>query len=198
MVKTKLLDLLIARSYRHADSPSFRLASGKLSNFYVDCKATTMCGEAMPLVGQVVASLLPPEADAVGGLTMGADWIAAPTAFHCQLQGRRVDVFSVRKEPKAHGLKKWIEGCAERGSKVVVLDDVVTTGGSTIDAIRRCREEGLRVVGVVALIDRQEENGMENIRLEAGPDVPLAAVFTHADLEARWRARAAGAHAATG
>jgi len=96
-------------------------------------------------------------------------------------------MFSVRKEAKKHGTGKWIEGCAPAGTRVAVLDDVITTGGSTIDAIKKCREEGLDVVAVVALVDRQEEDGMENIRRAAGPDVPIRAVFTRADLEARWR-----------
>jgi orotate phosphoribosyltransferase len=190
MVRTRLLDLLIDRSYRRADTPSFRLTSGKLSDFYVDCKATTMCGEAMPLVGEVVFKLLPKTASAVGGLTMGADWLAAATSYYGQLHGRRLDAFSVRKEPKKYGMKKWIEGCADRGAKVVIVDDVVTTGGSTIDAIKRCREEGLEVVGVVVLVDRQEEDGMENIRRNAGAGVPVHAVFTGADLEAHRRAHA--------
>jgi orotate phosphoribosyltransferase len=145
-----------------------------------------MCGDAMPLVGEAVAQLLPPEAAAVGGLTMGADWIAAATAYFCTANGRRVDAFSVRKEPKKHGLKKWIEGSARAGTRVVVIDDVVTTGGSTLDAIDRCREEGLVVVGVVVLVDRQEEGGMEAIRQKAGPALPLHAVFVRSDLEREW------------
>jgi len=193
----RLLRLLVERSYRQSDTPSFRLASGKLSNFYIDCKVTTMCGDAMPLVGEVVAPHLPPEAEAVGGLTMGADWIAAATAYFCTANGQRVDAFSVRKEPKKHGLKKWIEGSARTGARVVVIDDVVTTGGSTIDAIDRCREEGLVVVGVVVLIDRQEEHGMEVIRQKAGPSVPLHAVFVRSDLEREWQARKNSDTAAT-
>jgi len=186
--RARLLRLLVERSYRQADTPSFRLASGKLSNFYIDCKVTTMCGDAMPLVGAAVAQLVPPEAEAIGGLTMGADWIAAATAYFCTANGRRVDAFSVRKEPKKHGLKKWIEGSARAGTRVVVIDDVVTTGGSTLDAIDRCREEGLDVVGVVVLVDRQEEGGMEAIRQKAGPSLPLHAVFVRSDLEREWQA----------
>jgi orotate phosphoribosyltransferase len=184
--RARLLRLLVERSYRQTDTPSFRLASGKLSNFYIDCKVTTMCGDAMPLVGTAVAPFVPPDAEAVGGLTMGADWIAAATAYFCTANGRRVDAFSVRKEPKKHGLKKWIEGSARTGTRVVVIDDVVTTGGSTLDAIDRCREEGLVVVGVVVLVDRQEEGGMEAIRQKAGPSLPLHAVFVRSDLEREW------------
>lgn len=183
-MRAKLLELLVTISFRRADTPSFRLASGKLSNFYIDCKLTTMNGQAMPLIGEVFAQQLPDGIDAVGGLTMGADPIAHAIAHYRALHGRAVNAFSVRKEPKKHGTGKWIEGGVERGSKVVVLDDVVTTGGSTIDAIRKCREEGLHVAGILVLVDRQEEGGMEAIRREAGPDVCVRAIFTRSDLEA--------------
>jgi len=142
-----------------------------------------MSGQAMPLVGAVFAQVLPDGIDAVGGLTMGADPIAHAIAHYCALHGRAVNAFSVRKEPKKHGMRKWIEGSVEAGARVVVLDDVVTTGGSTIDAIRKCREEGLHVVAVMALIDRQEEGGLEAIRQAAGPDVPVRAIFTKSDIE---------------
>lgn len=183
-MRTKLLELLVRKSYRRADTPSFRLTSGKLSDFYVDCKMTTMNGQAMPLIGEAFAQHLPDDIDAVGGLTMGADPIAHAIAHYCAVHGRSVNAFSVRKEPKKHGTRKWIEGGVAPGGKVVVVDDVVTTGGSTVDAIRKCREEGLHVAGVLVLVDRQEEGGMEAIRREAGPDIPVRAIFTKADLEA--------------
>lgn len=182
--RTQLLEMLVTKSYRRSDTPSFRLASGKLSDFYIDCKATTMCGQAMPLVGEVFAQQLPDGVDAVGGLTMGADPIAHAIAHYSAAHGTPLNAFSVRKEPKKHGTRKWIEGGVETGSKVVVLDDVVTTGGSTIDAIRKCREEGLRVVAVMALVDRQEEGGLEAIRQVAGPDIPVRAIFTKSDFAA--------------
>jgi len=137
-----------------------------------------MRGEAVDLVGAAIIDHIPPEAEAVGGLTMGADPIAHAVASYGTRHGRPLDAFSVRKEAKRHGLGKWVEECAARGTAVVVVDDVVTTGGSTIDAIRKCREEGLRVVAVVALVDREEESGRENIVHAAGPDVPVTAIFT--------------------
>ena len=176
--RTALCDLLARRSYRHDPSAPFLLSSGKRSAYYVDCKATTMRGEAADLVGAAFMEHLPPEAEAVGGLTLGADPIAYAVAAYCTRHGRPLDAFSVRKEAKRHGLRKWVEGCAPRGTAVVVVDDVVTTGGSTIDAIRKCREEGLRVVAVVALVDREEERGHENIVEAAGPGVPVSAIFT--------------------
>jgi orotate phosphoribosyltransferase len=170
--------MLAGYSYRHDPSAPFHLSSGKRSPYYVDCKATTMRGEAIDLVGAAFLEHVPPEAEAVGGLTMGADPIAHAVASYATRHGHPLNAFSVRKEAKRHGLGKWVEGCAPRGTAVVVVDDVVTTGGSTIDAIRKCREEGLRVVAVVALVDREEENGRENIVEAAGPGVPVTAVYT--------------------
>jgi orotate phosphoribosyltransferase len=191
--RATLLDLLVRHSYHRAPDDRFELSSGKRSNFYIDCKTTTMRGEAMPLVGRAVADLLPPTAEAVGGLTLGADAIAGATAFYCQTAGRPLDSFTVRKSAKQHGMMRYIEGCT--GAHVVVLDDVVTTGGSTIEAIRRCREAGIEVVGVVALVDR-EEGGMDAVRAEAGADVPVKAVFTRSELEAHWQSQQAGGAAA--
>jgi orotate phosphoribosyltransferase len=200
IVRTRLLDLLIAHSYRYDPSAPFRLASGRQSAFYVDCRATTMRGEAMDLVGGLVAEQLPADVQAVGGLTMGADPIAVAVASHATRRGRPLDAFSVRKEPKGHGLRRFIEGGVEPGARVAVVDDVVTTGGSTIDAIRRCREEGLEIRAVVVLVDRQEEGGLDAVRREAGPGVPVVAIFTRDELQAHWaRARegAAGTRSAT-
>ncbi len=199
VVRERLLDLLVRHSYSRASYDKFELTSGKRSNFYVNCKATTMRGEAMPLIGRLVAARVSPKADAVGGLTLGADAIAGATAYYCQVSGRHVDSFTVRKNAKQHGLMKYIEGCP--GKKVVVLDDVVTTGGSTVDAIRKCRAADIRVVGVVVLVDR-EEGGMEAVRAETGAGVPVQAIFKRSELEARWQslqaASAAGRRAATG
>lgn len=182
---TRLLEVLVARSYQRADDDRFELASGRRSNFYIDCKATTMRGEAMPLIGHLVAALIPADIESVGGLTMGADPIALVTACWCTQAHRTMNAFTVRKEPKGHGLMKYIEGCP--GPTVAVVDDVVTTGGSTIKAIQKCREAGIRVGAVVVLVDRQE-GGMQEVRAAVGPAVPVRSVFTRADLERQWRA----------
>jgi len=183
-VRATLLDMLVKHSYHRAPDDRFELSSGKRSNFYIDCKTTTMRSEAMPYVARAVLAHFPADADAVGGLTLGADAIAGATAFYCQTIGRHVDSFTVRKSAKSHGMMKFIEGCP--GARVVVVDDVVTTGGSTIDAIRKCRDAGIQVVAVVALVDR-EEGGMDAVRAEAGPGIPVSAVFTRSDLEAHWQ-----------
>ncbi len=193
-VRQQLLHLLVTHSYNRASYDKFELTSGKRSNFYIDCKTTTMRAAAMPLLGQAVAALLPAETESVGGLTLGADAIAGATAYYCQSSGRAVDSFTVRKTAKSHGMMKFIEGCP--GTRVVVLDDVVTTGGSTIDAINKCRDARIQIVGVVVLVDR-EEGGMAAVQAAAGPDIPVAALFKKSELEAHWQSLQVGAAATT-
>jgi orotate phosphoribosyltransferase len=183
-VRARLLDLLRRHSYRYDAEGRFELASGKRSCFYIDCRATTMRGDAADLIGALVGEHLPGSVAAIGGLTMGADPIAYATASYCTRHGRPLNAFSVRKEVKRHGLAKFVEGCAERGTAVAVVDDVVTTGGSTVDAIRKCRQEGLEVAAVVVLVDRQEDDGLANVQREAGPAVPVHAIFTLRDVRA--------------
>ena len=193
MVRSSLLELLCRHSYRYDPEGGFELVSGKRSRFYIDCKKTTMRGEAADPIGALVAEHLPSGVTAVGGLTMGADPIAQATAAYCTRNGRPLDAFAVRKDAKRHGLRKWIEGGAEPGATVAVVDDVVTTGGSTIQAIEKCRQEGLQVAAVVVLVDRQEEGGLDRIREVAGPGVPVTPIFTLDELRS-----AADAHARRG
>src|SRR5262245_21151356 len=110
-VRGKLLDLLVRYSYQRAPDERFQLTSGRRSNYYIDSKTTTMRAQAMPLRGRLVAEQLPPETEAVGGLTLGADAIAGATAFYSQTTGRPVNSFTVRKTAKQHGLMKFVEGC---------------------------------------------------------------------------------------
>ncbi|NCC95128.1 MAG: orotate phosphoribosyltransferase, partial [Opitutae bacterium] len=121
------------------------------------------------LVFEAVADL---GLDAVGGMTFGADPIAVATAFASQLRQQPVKAFSIRKTRKDHGIVRWIEGDLKPGDRVAVIEDVVTTGGSTLQAIERAREEGLRVERVVVLVDRQE-GGMEAIRREVPDTVAI-------------------------
>lgn len=181
-LRASLLGLIRRYSYRYDPEGGFQLVSGKTSRHYIDCKATTMRGDAAESLGALVAELVPSGVIAVGGLTMGADPIALAAASYSTRQGRALNAFSVRKEAKGHGLRKWIEGSVEPGSLVAVVDDVVTTGGSTILAMKRCREGDLRIAAVIVLVDRQEEHGIESIRREAGPETPVAAIFTLDDV----------------
>ena len=156
-----LAKLLVARSYVEGD---FVLASGRRSTSYFDCKLTTCFAEAMPLLG---AAFIDEFARAgtnprcVGGLTSGADPIAQAIAFHSLVARPVRDFFIVRKDRKDHGTRKWIEGCVE--NPIAIVDDVVTSGGSVLKAIERCQEEGLAIVHVAVLVDR-EEGGMDAIR----------------------------------
>ena len=182
--KRLLLGCLADHAYEHRPE-GFVLASGMTSTEYLDCRAALSHGEALPVLGRTVAREVVAEAVAVGGLTMGADPIAVSTS----LVSGRLRWFSVRKEPKKHGTKKMIEGDVPKGTAVVVVDDVVTSGGSTIEAIQKARAEGLRVVQVIVLVDREESGGIARVRAEAGEGVPVVALFTKSEVAAEWRRR---------
>lgn len=143
------------------------LASGRTSTFYIDCKQAVLTAEGHFLVGHLVLHVLrqvAPEVRAVGGLSVGADPIASATATLSFLGGSPLHAFYVRKEPKGHGTQKWLEGDRNlpRGTPVAIVEDVVTTGGSTLRAVERAREHGLDVRHVIALCDR-EEGGREAV-----------------------------------
>jgi orotate phosphoribosyltransferase len=177
--RARLLELLRQLSFERR---KVTLASGKESDFYIDCKRTALTAEGHVLVGRcLLAEVLAvtPLVRAVGGLTLGADPIASAIALTSFLSGHPVDAFIVRKEPKGHGTGQWIEGrkTIPDGSRVIVLEDVVTTGGSALKAIERCRAERLEVVACLALVDRLEGGGEA---IEAS-GVPLRPLFTRKD-----------------
>jgi len=158
------------------------LASGKESDFYIDCKRTALTAEGHALVGRLLfdrVRRVRPLVRGVGGLTLGADPLASAIALISFLEAEPVDAFVVRKEPKGHGTGQWIEGrtTIPDGSRVAVLEDVVTTGGSALKAIERCRAEQLQVVTCIALVDRVE-GGREAIEAQG---VPLDCLFTRED-----------------
>jgi orotate phosphoribosyltransferase len=163
-MKQELIALLCQKSFQYTPEPTFKLASGRLSRFYVNCKPATLSPRGMYLVGhlmfEAISDLAP---QGVGGLTFGADPIAMATAFASELKGQPINAFSIRKTQKDHGIAQWVEGDLTQGARVVVIDDVATTGGSTIKAIERAREQGLAVERAVVLVDRQE-GGLDNIR----------------------------------
>jgi orotate phosphoribosyltransferase len=178
-MKAELIDLLCQKSFKYSDTPCFRLVSGRTSRFYVNCKPTTLHPRGMFLLGHLVFEAVRDlDPDGVGGLTFGADPIAVATAFASQLQGQPIKAFSIRKNQKDHGIVNWIEGDLAPGQRVAVVDDVATTGGSTLKAVERAREAGLDVVRAVVLVDRQE-GGLENIR-QSVPDT--VAIVTRDDL----------------
>ncbi len=195
--RARLLELLRTLSFERR---KVILASGRESDFYIDCKRTALTAEGHVLIGRLLLERirrLAPPVHGVGGLTLGADPIASAvaTASFLELERWRAmdhvaadrtegppatcDAFIVRKEPKGHGTGQWIEGrkTLPDGSRVVVIEDVVTTGGSALKAIERCRAEQLVPVACLALVDR-EEGGRQAIEQQG---VPLQALFARGD-----------------
>lgn len=175
-----LAKLLVSRCYLEGD---FTLASGRRSRFYFDCRRATYLAEAMPLIAEAFLRAFARSGKrprAVGGLASGADPIANAIAYHSLSDGPAIDAFSVRRERKQHGTRRWIEGCA--AGPVAVVDDVATSGGSVLRALERCREENLEVAQVAVLVDR-EEGGLEAIRA-AAPGIPVSAIFRRSELDA--------------
>lgn len=163
-MKQELIEMVCKKSFKYSEEPVFRLVSGNMSRFYVNCKPTTLNPRGIYLVGHLVFDAVKSlEIDGIGGMTFGADPIAVATAFVSELKGKPLKAFSIRKTQKDHGIIKWVEGDLQPGDQVAILEDVVTTGGSTLKAIERAESEGLRVVKVVTLIDRQE-GGVDVIR----------------------------------
>jgi orotate phosphoribosyltransferase len=151
--RTQLIDLLADVAYTEGD---VGLASGARSDFYLDCKRLSYRPDGAKLIGEVVWEAIRNEnVSAVGGLTLGADMIVASTLFAADRGGVELPGFIVRKEPKKHGLQKWIEGhVPDKGSRVAIVDDVVTSGGSVMDAVREATKVGLVIAVVVPLVDR--------------------------------------------
>lgn len=176
--RARLLALLKKLSYEEREVV---LASGLKSNFYIDCKQTVLTAEGHFLVGSLfltLAALHAPSVQGVGGLTMGADPLASAMSTLSYVHGRPLQAFYVRKEPKGHGTGAWIEGVKSLRPQmpVVIVEDVVTTGGSALKAIARAREFGLDVKLILGLVDR-EEGGRENLEKEA----PLVTLFRKRD-----------------
>jgi orotate phosphoribosyltransferase len=179
-VKEQLKAIIRELSYEERE---VTLASGRKSNFYFDGKQTTLHAKGGLLVGkafwQEVKQFAGP-VHGVGGLTLGADPIATATSIAAELDGASLHAFIIRKEPKGHGTGQWLEGRKNLppGSRVVIVEDVTTTGGSSLKAVERAGEEGLEVVGIVTLVDR-EEGAREAIE---GAGQQLRAVFTRTDV----------------
>jgi len=190
-MRERLIEIVLERTFKYSEDPPFTLVSGRKSNYYFNCKPTTLDPEGMNLIGEILFSMLATSAaTAAGGLTLGADPIANALAVISFQKGRPIKAFIVRKDVKDHGVKSPIEGNVSRGEKVVVLDDVITTGGSTITAIKQAREAGLVIERAIVLIDREEENGRQNIEAQG---VRVEAVLTRTEIMNRYKGGNIGA-----
>ncbi len=162
-MKKRLAEIIAGRSFKYSDDSPFTLTSGRRSNFYFNCKPTTLDPEGMNLIGNILFDMLEDsEVTAAGGMSLGADPIANALSLISYQRGKPIKSFIVRKNVKGHGTKSKIEGNVSRGENVVIIDDVITTGASTIAAIERAKEEGLVIDRVIVLVDR-EEGALENI-----------------------------------
>jgi orotate phosphoribosyltransferase len=171
--KQELLKLLARKSFRLGE---FQLSSGGTSDYYIDCRTTTLDARGAQLVGQVFLDEMRGQgwhADAIGGLTMGADPIVVAVA----VTSGTLNGFLVRKAEKKHGTGQRIEGFREKGARVVIVDDVCTTGSSTVQAIETAREFGFKVVGAMCLVEREEAQGRPNVEKAAAP-AAFVSIFT--------------------
>lgn len=175
-----LLILLAKNAYQY-NIDGFTLISGIRSNEYIDCKQALSLPEVLPFVGKVFLSKLIPKVKAIGGLTMGADPIAIATSYESAFTHQRIKWFCVRKDYKKHGRRRLIEGNIDPGMNVAIIDDVVTSGSSTIEAIEKCQNFGLNIVQVLILVDR-EVGGIYNIKKSVGQSVPVMAIFTKTEV----------------
>jgi len=184
-LRRRLEEILLQLSFKVG---SFTLASGKTSDYYVDCRTTTLDPEGADLTARLLferVQSLGQKVDSVGGLTLGADPMVAALIVRSQIEGSPIRGFIVRKEAKGHGRGRLVEGNLRKGDKVVILEDVVTTGGSALQAIAAAEAEGAQLVEVMAVVDR-EEGGREAL---AAKGYTLFALFTASELKAAARAR---------
>jgi orotate phosphoribosyltransferase len=163
-MKDRLMEIILAKSFQYSEEPTFKLVSGGVSNFYFNCKPTMLDPEGKELIGRLIFSTIRDlQVAGIGGLELGSVPISSAVSLISQLEGQPIKEFIVRKEKKEHGIPAKVEGECVAGEQVVVVDDVITTGGSTIKAIEAVQKLGLEVSKVVVLVDREEMNGRQNI-----------------------------------
>jgi len=175
--RQKLLSTLAHKSFRLGE---FKLSSGGTSDYYIDCRTTTLDAKGSKLTGEVFTEEIRRQGwkpRAIGGLTMGAD----PIVVAVSVVSGELDGFLVRKAEKQHGTGQRIEGFREKGARVVIVDDVCTTGASTVQAIEAAREFGFEVVGAMCLVEREEAKGRPSVEKAAAP-APFISIFTASDV----------------
>jgi len=185
-MKNRLIQLIIEKAFKYSEEPVFKLVSGRMSNYYFNCKAVTLHPEGKYIIGNIIFDMIKDlDVKGIGGLTLGADPIADAVAYTSYLKEKPIEAFVVRKTPKAHGTMQWIEGNITKGDRVVIVDDVITTGKSTVEAITRSKETGLEIVKVITLIDRQE-GGREAIETMG---YNLESIITREEVMERYKLR---------
>ena len=175
--RQKLLSTLAHKSFRLGE---FKLSSGGTSDYYIDCRTTTLDAKGSRLAGEVFLEEIRQRGwkpRAIGGLTIGAD----PIVVAVSVVSGELDGFLVRKAEKQHGTGQRIEGFRDKGARVVIVDDVCTTGASTVQAIAAAREYGFEVVGVICLVEREEAKGRLHVEQAAAP-APFVSIFTASDV----------------
>ena len=181
--RQKLLTLLAQKSFRLGD---FKLSSGGASDYYIDCRTTTLDAQGARLTGEVFLEEIQAQGwtpKAIGGLTMGADPIVVAASVAAAHANGALHGFLVRKAEKQHGTGQRIEGFREKGAKVVIVDDVCTTGASTIQGIQAAREFGFKVVGAICLVEREEAKGRPAVEQAASP-AKFLSIFTANEIRA--------------
>lgn len=179
-LRQHLLDLFCQAAYREGD---FLLTSGQRSSYYINGKQVTLHPQGALAVGRIVLSQLPADTDAVAGLTLGADPIVTAVSVVAAYEGRSLPALIIRKEPKGHGTRAYIEGLdLPAGSRITVLEDVVTTGQSALKAAERLQQAGYQVNGIIALVDRQQ--GGTECYQQAG--LPFQPLFQITEIQQRW------------
>ena len=179
--RARLLSMLAEKSFRLGN---FKLSSGGTSDYYIDCRLTTLDAQGAVATGEAILEEVRTRrwnVAAIGGLTMGADPIVVATSVISAQRGTPINGFLVRKAEKTHGTGQRIEGFRGKGARVVIVDDVCTTGASTIQAIEAAREFGFEIVGVLCLVERQEAGGRSNVERAASP-AAFVALFTANDV----------------
>jgi len=178
-LRSELLQLLACKSFRLGE---FKLSSGGTGDYYIDCRTTTLDAKGSRLTGEVFFDEIRERGwkpQAIGGLTMGAD----PVVVAISVVSGELHGFLVRKAEKQHGTGQRIEGYRIKGARVVIVDDVCTTGASTVQAIEAAREFGFEVVGAMCLVEREEAKGRPNVEKAAAP-APFVSIFTASDVRA--------------
>jgi orotate phosphoribosyltransferase len=177
--KERLVQLIRKQAFKCSDTPTFRLASGVMSKYYFNMKQVNYTPEGQYLVGKLLyekigeLSISP---KAAGGLTLGADPIAMALARYSFDMRDPMEAFVVRKEPKGHGLGRQVEGNVKSGDRVIIVEDVITTGGSSIKAIEAAERHGLKILAIIALLDRCEEGGRVKIESLGHPFYSLLTI----------------------